>query len=196
MCRAAENRCEAAVRHADLIGDAADSKVTQAISDAAVAVCAATEGCAVSSGKCSCPCALLGTCNCACGGSFLRRCVFRWDLEIYNGRPAVEKSLSTLAPWGDALVAVRRASAQMEFVADPLPDPTLLIGANRNDIDSVLGTGRGCGTGQPSAPCQKAKQIFYAMYKRPLSPGGGPELLITFDDAGRTCSAASIVRTK
>ena len=198
LCRAAENRCEASVRHADIIGTDADPQVTQAMTDAAETACGATKGCAVSEGKCSCSCAILGHCNCSCGGSFLRRCVDQADLEIFNGRPAAAYT-GTLEPWGSALVAVRRATNQSGFVVDPLPDPKLLIGKNRNEIDSTLGTGRTCvGAGLPSSPCQQAKQIFYALYKlESNNVGGGPELLITFDgDTGRTCTDARIIRTK
>lgn len=73
VCRAAKDACERAVRHADVIGTMVPG-VTEAEAETAERTCAATAGCAVAGGKCSCPCAIFGHCNCACGGGYLRRC--------------------------------------------------------------------------------------------------------------------------
>ena len=98
VCRAAENVCEAAVRHADLIGDDADPKVTAAINAAAVTTCNATPGCAATEGECSCPCAVFGDCDCVCGGAYLRRCVLKSEQARYEGAPPSMAPSSLLRP--------------------------------------------------------------------------------------------------
>lgn len=86
LCRDAKNDCERAVRHADVIGT--DVKgVTAAEASGASAKCAATPGCVVAGGKCSCPCAIFGHCDCSCGGGWLSRCTPIADAHALDGFP-------------------------------------------------------------------------------------------------------------
>lgn len=194
-CRPAEGACERAVRHADLIGVDADPSVTPAITAAAEAACVATVGCAVTSGRCSCPCALLGTCDCGCGGSYLRRCTTRLERPIYDGRPPGEGGAGPLGALGDALVKVRRAPRSARFEVSPLPPIGALVGRRRSEIEGFLGTPWVC-TDTTTAPCKSTSQVFYSFYELPLgSVGGGPELLLTYD-ATSTCTDATFARTR
>jgi hypothetical protein len=197
FCRPAEGRCEAAVRHADLIGADADPAVTPAATAAAIARCEATTGCAATHGRCSCPCALLGNCDCGCGGSFLARCVAKDEQAVYEGRPPAEHVPGPLGPWGDALVLVRRATGDHAVRVDPLPATAALVGKAFDEVENVLGTGTPCtGRAQPSAPCERDGQVFYSLYRLAAgSVGGGPELLLTFDDH-RRCVTAVVRQTR
>lgn len=194
-CRPAENACERAVRHADLIGPDADPGVTPALTAAAEAACTATPDCALTSGHCSCPCALFGDCNCACGGGYLRRCTTKWDRSFYDGRPPGEGGAGPLGALGDALVKVRRAPRDRRFVVDPLPPIDALPGKPRHEIEGFLGTPVVCAD-TTTAPCKNTKQVFYSFYRLPRSAvGGGPELRLTYGDKS-ICSEATFVFTK
>lgn len=197
VCRTAEDRCEASVRHADLIGVDADPAADASVVAAARARCEGTQLCVATKGSCACACSLLGNCKCECGGAYLPRCTLRGDAEIYDGRPPAEITRSPLAAWGSALVAVRRASRTAGFVVAPLPDPAAVVGNDRHGIESVLGTPTSCtGKATPSAPCKSADQVFYSLYRLPIdSVGGGPELLITYD-AKRVATQAIITQTR
>jgi hypothetical protein len=87
-CRAAKNACERAARHADIIGDTASlAGVTTESVTRAAAACRATSGCVVAGGRCSCPCAIFGHCDCACGGGYLARCTPEADAKQLDGFP-------------------------------------------------------------------------------------------------------------
>lgn len=192
-CRPAENDCERAVRHADLIGSDADPAVTVAAIHAAEAACRATAGCVVTSGHCSCPCALLGHCDCACGGSYLRRCTTEADKSVFDGRPPSEGRPGPLGALGSALVKVRRARGH--FVVDPLPPAQSLVGKRRHEIEGYLGSAHVC-RDTTTAPCTAKGQAFYSFYRPPPGArGGGPELLLTYDDKGM-CRTAAFVHTR
>lgn len=183
------------MRHADLIGPDADPGVTPALTAAAEAACTATPDCALTSGHCSCPCALFGDCNCACGGGYLRRCTTKWDRSFYDGRPPGEGGAGPLGALGDALVKVRRAPRDRRFVVDPLPPIDALPGKPRHEIEGFLGTPVVCAD-TTTAPCKNTKQVFYSFYRLPRSAvGGGPELRLTYGDKS-ICSEATFVFTK
>lgn len=194
-CRPAVNACERAVRHADLIGPDADPRVAFTAMTAAQAACTATPGCAVTSGNCSCPCALLANCNCACGGSYLRRCTTLRERDLYDGRPAAEGVTGPLGPLGDALVRVRRAPRDQGFAVDPMPPIDALVGRRRHEIEGTLGTAHAC-LDTSAAPCTSTDQVFYSFYVLPPGArGGGPELVLVYDES-QVCREARVVLTR
>lgn len=195
QCRPAESACERSVRHADLIGKDADPSVTPEMTAAAEAACTATPGCAVTSGRCSCPCAVLGNCDCSCGGSYFRRCTTLLERSVYDGRPPGEGGSGPLGALGDALVKVRRAPRDQRFVINPLPPVDALVGKPRHEIEGFLGTPYVC-TDTTTAPCKAAGQAFYSFYKLPTgSLGGGPELLLTYGPKS-VCTEARFAHTR
>jgi hypothetical protein len=195
LCRPADGPCESAVRHADLIGRDADPAVTTEIVAAAEKACAANPVCAVTSGRCSCPCAILGSCKCDCGGGYLQRCTFKSEVVRFNGRPPHEMGDGPLGDIGRGLVAVARAPHGRAFKVDPLPAPDSLVGMTRQAIEGTLGTGTTC-TDLTTAPCKALGQVFYSLYKLDKGAlGGGPELLLTYD-ASSKCSDAKITFTR
>jgi hypothetical protein len=195
LCRPAENPCEGAVRHADLIGPDADPAVTPAMGQAAEKECLAIPQCGVSSGRCSCACAILANCDCACGGSYLRRCTWKSELSRFDGRPASDLDKGQIGDIGRALVAVAKSPSGRAFKVDPLPAVGDLVGKNKHDIENVLGTGHTCGD-TTTAPCKVVGQVFYSLYKLDKGAlGGGPELLLSYDSAGK-CSEAKITFTR
>lgn len=195
VCRAAVG-CEARVRHADLIGKDADPKVDAAAMDAAKKACAADARCAATEGRCSCPCAILGGCDCSCGGSFLARCTERDTADLFRGPVRPAAVLDRLRPLARARAAVVAAPDDRPFRVEPMPPVDVLVGLRRSEL-SFLGEAHACtGPAQPSAPCQRANQAFFSFYKLPPSSvGGGPELLLDFDDQGQ-CSAARVTHTR
>ena len=195
LCRPAEGACENAVRHADLIGPDADPAVTLAMGEAAAKTCLANPVCAVSSGRCSCACAILGNCNCTCGGSYLKRCTFKSEVARFDGRPASDLGLGAIGDIGRAIVSVAAAPYGRAFKVDPLPDPSVLLGKTKQEIENVLGTGYPCAD-TTTAPCKAVGQVFYSLYKLDKGAlGGGPELLLTYDSS-RKCSEAKIAFTR
>ena len=183
------------MRHADLIGVDADPLVTPAMTAAAEAACVATVGCAVTTGRCSCPCEVLGMCNCGCGGSYLRRCTTRLERPLYDGRPPGEGGAGPLGALGDALVKVRRAPRSTRFEVTPLPPTVALLGKSRGEIEGFLGTPWVCAD-TTTAPCKNTNQVFYSFYELPVGAvGGGPELLLTYG-AKSICTDATFVRTR
>lgn len=86
VCRPAKNACEAAVRHADILGTEVPG-VTASDASTAAATCAKTPGCQVAGGKCACICAVFGSCDCSCGGGFLPRCVPSSEASSLEGYP-------------------------------------------------------------------------------------------------------------
>lgn len=125
------------------------------------------------------------------------RCTLDDGAVVFEGTPPAQKVPSAAGPWGDALVAVRRARGDKPFRVDPLPDAGPLVGMSRHDISTTLGTPRPCkGKGLPSAPCESEGQGFYSLYRLPTGwVGGGPELLLTFD-AKNVCTRAEIRHTQ
>jgi hypothetical protein len=79
-----------------------------------------------------------------------------------------------------------------------LPGVDALLGVSRTRILAILGD-PGCGrwneaAGAPpawvSVPCAEAERLRYAFYYLPGTHlGGGPELVLSFDEHG-TCTAA------
>ncbi len=149
----------------------------------------------MTSGNCSCPCALLGNCNCACGGSYLRRCTTTWELELYDGRPASEDVTGPLGPLGDALVRVRRAPRSVGLTVDPMPAVDGVVGRQRHEIEGALGTPHAC-PDTVTAPCSSTDQVFYSFYVLPTGTrGGGPELVLRYDER-RVCREARVIQTR
>jgi hypothetical protein len=83
---------------------------------------------------------------------------------------------------------------------EDLPTPAALIGATRARVLSELGEPAGCGRWEASPeggkrwlemPCAEARRLGYVFYYLPRRyVGGGPELVLAFDDSG-VCTAAS-----
>jgi hypothetical protein len=195
LCRSAENACEAAVRHADLIGSAVDPAVTPERQKAAKEQCAAAKGCVATEGGCSCPCSLFGRCFCECGGGYLPRCALKQEAVILNGRPPLEGGAGPLGALGTALVSIKRAPSGKPFVLEPIPAVDFLVGINRTQLENILGVPYACR--EPfTAPCKSANQAFYSLYKLARGArGGGPELLLSFDEQG-VCTRAEVVQTR
>lgn len=195
LCRPAENPCESEVRHADLLGKDADPAVTPAMTEAAEKACLASHLCGLSGGRCSCPCAILGNCDCACGGSYLRRCTWKSELSRFDGRPPTDLGKGTIGDIARALVAVAKAPSGRAFAVDPLPPVDDLVGKTRQEIENVIGTGYTCDD-ITTAPCNRIGQVFYDLFKLDKGArGGGPELLLTYDSSAK-CSEAKITFTK
>jgi len=190
-CRAAENRCESAVRHADLIGRDADPNVTDADTLRAIGQCQATPRCTATAGHCSCACHLLGNCDCECGGSYLPRCVEVDDRDVIDGRPPSDFGTGPLADLGRQLVLLGKRPRGTERAVTPLPKVEQLVGLKQNEIEGHLGTGRDC-KAPLARPCTAVGQRHYRLF---ASPSGvvGPELLLTYDDKA-SCTAATVVR--
>lgn len=193
-CRPAENACERAVRHADLIGKDADPAVTPELVRTAEEMCRTVPGCATTAGKCSCACAILGNCDCTCGGSYLPRCTTQMDKQVYDGRPPNEGGNGALAELGKALVAVKRAPANGGFVVSPLPDVRALVGVDLRTAEHTLGTGRRCDAATVLAPpCAARDQLTWDLFRAaPAQRGGGPTLVLDIDDK-RVVRSARIV---
>ena len=86
VCRAGRNRCELAARHGHVIGP--DVKgVSDADARRAAEICAATTGCVIAGGRCSCACHVFGDCDCSCGGGWLARCTPAAGAESLEGFP-------------------------------------------------------------------------------------------------------------
>jgi hypothetical protein len=91
-CRDAKNKCESALRHIDTIGPfEGASDLTLIDVHRASRDCEAA-GCVVAGGKCSCPCSVLGNCDCACGGGYLARCVLPEDEASLKDFPPQKKN--------------------------------------------------------------------------------------------------------
>jgi hypothetical protein len=84
--------------------------------------------------------------------------------------------------------------------AEDLPTADALVGASRARVLSELGDPAGCGRWEVSPggnkrwiemPCAEAPRLGYAFYYLPPRyAGGGPELVLAFDDLG-VCTSAS-----
>jgi hypothetical protein len=84
-------------------------------------------------------------------------------------------------------------------------DVSPLVGMTRGELRAALGAPSACDEGQitdadgrqvPVAPCQKSSDWFYSFYHLPEGwVGGGPELLLGFDDKG-ICSSAGWMFTQ
>jgi hypothetical protein len=149
----------------------------------------------VSSGNCSCPCAILANCNCSCGGSYLQRCTFKSELSRFDGRPASDLDTGPIGDIGRAMVAVAKAPSGRAFKVDPLPPVDALAGKTKREIENVLGTGTTCDD-ITTAPCKVVGQVYYSLYQLDKGAlGGGPELLLTYDSS-RKCSEAKITFTR
>jgi hypothetical protein len=89
--------------------------------------------------------------------------------------------------------------------SDDLPTADALIGATRARVLSELGDPAGCGRWEASPdqgkrwiemPCAEARRLGYAFYYLPKRyTGGGPQLVLAFDDSG-VCTAASWTKTR
>lgn len=189
-CREAENACERAARHADLIGPPADASVTAKQVEAAKAACTATPGCALTSGDCSCPCAIFAHCDCECGGAYLARCTTKTDRSRFEGAIGVALSEGPLADISRALDEIRRAPRAKETRLRTLPDPKAAIGRDLHEIEWALGKGNSC-EAPLHVPCTQIGQVYYSLYHLPANArGGGDELVLTFD--GTRCVGAEI----
>ncbi len=196
-CRPAENECERAVRHADLIGKDADPALTPEMARTAGEMCRAAPGCALTEGRCSCACAILGNCDCACGGSYLPRCTLEMDKQVYDGRPPTDAGKGVLGDLGRALVAIKRAPADSGFRPSPLPDPSALVGLPLRTVEGTLGTGSRCDEHIVAGPpCARRGQVLWALFRAGGSQrGGGPVLSVDVDAKG-VITAAAIVAVR
>lgn len=194
-CRPAENACERAVRHADLIGKDADPAVTPEMARTAAEMCRAVPACALTEGKCSCACAILGHCDCACGGGYLPRCTSQAEKPIYDGRPPHEGGKGALGELGRALVAVKRAPADSGFHVSPVPDARTLVGMPLRTVEHTLGTGRRCDDAVvPGPPCAQRGDVVWELFRASEGRrGGGPTLVLHADPQGVVTSARTPV---
>ena len=193
-CRPAENACEQAVRHADLIGKDADAAVTPEMTRTAGEMCRAAPGCALTEGRCSCACAILGNCDCVCGGSYLPRCTSQMDKQVYDGRPPNALGKGVLGELGRGLVAVKRAPADSGFVVTPLPAVDGLVGVDLRMAEQTLGTGRRCASDLGLAPpCSAPGEIVWELFRAgPSRRGGGPALVVAVGDKSVVRRAAIV----
>lgn len=88
VCRDASDACERAVLHGAIIGPVPQTGVTSTTTQDAIAACNREPGCTSAGGDCSCPCAVLGSCRCGCGGRLLARCVRTENAAAMNATPS------------------------------------------------------------------------------------------------------------
>lgn len=94
-------------------------------------------------------------------------------------------------------VQIAKPDQRVETGGDIALEP--LLGITRAELRAALGAPRTCeknevttadGRKLPVAPCQTNDDWFYSFYHLPrASVGGGPELLLQFDDRGACVSA-------
>jgi hypothetical protein len=87
-----------------------------------------------------------------------------------------------------------RPDQPVERQPDPIPDASPLIGVERSRLTEGLGAPTGCidrDSGMSCAiECKAADEWWYSFYKLPpRTPGGGLELVLSFDNTGRCTSA-------
>jgi len=102
--------------------------------------------------------------------------------------PPGERDL-LLAELSSRLDKVQVAGGQVHVVTGGGIALEPLLGMTRSELRSALGAPRACDEGSV-APCQTDDDWFYSFYFLPAGTvGGGPELLLQFDDRG-TCVSA------
>ena len=105
-----------------------------------------------------------------------------------------EKTLSSLRLKLDRLDILRAEKSHASFGhADDLSG---LIGLEKSEIRELLGDPKICDETFFCAPCKKVGDWFYSFYTLPpLWCGGGPEVLLQFDEQGK-CIAATWEQTE
>jgi hypothetical protein len=95
------------------------------------------------------------------------------------------------------LEKVRATKGKDVFEVKDVPKVDALVGQSRDTIETALGKPTVCtGKAQPSAPCQSADDVFYSLYKlADGARGGGPELLLTYDEDA-FCTRAELAQTR
>jgi hypothetical protein len=90
------------------------------------------------------------------------------------------------------LAEVRAAAPDQHVETGPV-DAAGLSGVHRGVIENALGaphTCRGEGETPAPAPCEQPDDVFYSFYHLPEgSVGGGPELLLRYDETDRCAQA-------
>lgn len=94
------------------------------------------------------------------------------------------------------LEKVRATKGKESFELKEIPPVDALVGQSRDAIETALGKPSPCEANGKPAPCQSKDDVFYSLYKLADGMrGGGPELLLTYDEDA-FCTRAERTHTR